>query len=272
MVRPFNFRFNEQTAGNNKFQQESFEADVQVRAMKEFDDFVELLRSNKVEVTVVDDTETPETPDSIFPNNWVSFHEDGSVFLYPMFSENRRQERRNDILDQLKVSFLVDHIIDLSAFERSGVYLEGTGSLVLDRSNRIAYACRSIRTDENLVRNFCITSGYTPVLFDAVDANGFPIYHTNVMMCVGTHFAVICLDAIPDAGDLRNVFRSILSTGKEIIPIGMDQMNQFAGNMLEVKNTDGEALLIMSSQAYLSLSHPMISALEKHCKIPPRLL
>ncbi|GAA4203319.1 arginine deiminase-related protein [Pedobacter jeongneungensis] len=267
MIRPVDFKFNEQTAGNNKFQVASTESDVQAQALKEFDAFVDLLRKNDVDVTVVDDTLEPETPDSIFPNNWVSFHEDGSAYLYPMFSENRRLERRREILDGLKDKFEVNHISDLSFYEHQHAFLEGTGSMVLDRTNKIAYACLSVRTDEEILNNFCMLTGYEPVAFQAVDATNFPIYHTNVMMCIGDRFAVICLDSIKDPEERLNVTISLKGTEKEVIEISLDQMNKFAGNMLQVANAAGENLLVMSEQAYLSLNAEQIISLEKYSRI-----
>jgi hypothetical protein len=267
MIRPVDFKFNEQTAGNNMFQIASSDSDVQTQALKEFDGFVDLLRKNDVDVTVVDDTLQPETPDSIFPNNWVSFHEDGSVYLYPMFSENRRLERRRDILDGLKENFEVNHISDLSFYEQQYAFLEGTGSMVLDRTNKIAYACLSVRTDEEVLNNFCMLTGYQPVPFQAVDGSNFPIYHTNVMMCIGDRFAVICLDSIRNPEEKLNVTVSLKSSGKEIIEISLEQMNKFAGNMLQVANAAGESLLVMSEQAYLSLNAEQITALEQYSHI-----
>lgn len=267
MIRPVDFKFNEQTAGNNKFQVASTESDVQSQALKEFDGFVEILRKNDVDVTVVDDTLQPETPDSIFPNNWVSFHEDGSIYLYPMFSENRRLERRKEILEGLKEKFEVNHVSDLSFYEMQYAFLEGTGSMVLDRVNKIAYACLSVRTDEEVLNNFCMLTGYEPVSFQAVDGTNFPIYHTNVMMCIGDRFAVICLDSIPDQEEKLAVTMSLSSSGKEVIEITLDQMNHFAGNMLQVANQSAESLLVMSEQAYLSLTKDQISSLEKYARI-----
>jgi hypothetical protein len=249
------------------FQIASSDSDVQTQALKEFDGFVDLLRKNDVDVTVVDDTLQPETPDSIFPNNWVSFHEDGSVYLYPMFSENRRLERRRDILDGLKENFEVNHISDLSFYEQQYAFLEGTGSMVLDRTNKIAYACLSVRTDEEVLNNFCMLTGYQPVPFQAVDGSNFPIYHTNVMMCIGDRFAVICLDSIRNPEEKLNVTVSLKSSGKEIIEISLEQMNKFAGNMLQVANATGESLLVMSEQAYLSLNAEQITALEQYSRI-----
>lgn len=267
MIRPVAFKFNEQTAGNNKFQQASASTDVHENALKEFDGFVALLRENGVEVTVVDDTLQPETPDSIFPNNWVSFHDDGSVILYPMFSENRRAERRHDILEKLGEKFSINTVIDLSTHEAQDIFLEGTGSLVLDRDHQLAYACLSFRTNEIALAKFCEATGYEAVVFNAVDSSGFPIYHTNVMMCIGSKFAVVCLESIPDENECANLLHSIKASGKELINISFDQMNQFAGNMLEVKNLNGENLLVMSEQAYLSLTQEQIEKLSSYASI-----
>ncbi|WP_029286038.1 citrulline utilization hydrolase CtlX [Pedobacter sp. R20-19] len=267
MIRPVDFKFNEQTAANNKFQEASVESDVQNQALKEFDGFVELLRKNDVDVTVVDDTLNPETPDSIFPNNWVSFHEDGSVYLYPMFSENRRLERRKDILEGLKEKFEVNHISDLSFYEMQYAFLEGTGSMVLDRVNKIAYACLSVRTDQEVLDNFCMLTGYEAVSFQAVDRTNFPIYHTNVMMCIGDRFAVICLDSIKNEAEKLAVMLKLTNSGKTIIEITLDQMNHFAGNMLQVTNKNNESLLVMSEQAYLSLHDEQITALKHYCRL-----
>jgi len=271
MIRPVDFKFNEQTAGNNKFQQASDvspeQNNVQSLALQEFDGFVNLLRKNEVDVTVIDDTLQPETPDSIFPNNWVSFHNNAEVFLYPMFSENRRQERREDIITTLEKDFVIRKIIDLSNYEAKDSFLEGTGSMVLDREHKIAYACLSLRTDKQVLEDFCAKSGYTPVTFDATDSSGFPIYHTNVMMCIGDHSAVTCMESVKDANDREKLIRSFSQTGKELVEITLDQMNHFAGNMLQVKNGSGEALLVMSEQAYLSLTKAQITALEKYSRL-----
>jgi hypothetical protein len=267
MIRPVDFKFNEQTAINNKFQQHSLQTNIQTKALKEFDDLVTLLRNNEVDVTVIEDTLVPETPDSIFPNNWISFHNNGDVLLYPMFSKNRRLERRDDILSTIKANFAISQIIDLSAYENENIYLEGTGSLVLDRENKIAYACLSLRTSEKVLQDFSRRTGYKTIVFNAFDAAGFPIYHTNVMMCIGSDFAVICLDAISNDDEKEKVNQSLVITGKEIIVISLDQMNHFAGNMLELKNNNGKSLLVMSEQAYLSLTPNQIKALEKHSKL-----
>lgn len=267
MIRPVDFKFNEQTAGNNKFQQASEQSEVQQQALQEFDGFVKILRDNGVDVTVIDDTLDPATPDSIFPNNWVSFHEDGAVFLYPMFSENRRLERRDEILKTLEHNFEISHINDLSFYENRDVFLEGTGSMVLDREKKIAYACLSVRTEVEAFNNFCQLAGYKSVIFKAVDASNYPIYHTNVMMCIGDKFAVICLDSIPNLYERDFVQKALSLSGKEIIKISLNQMNHFAGNMLQVKNNKDESLLVMSEQAYKVLNESQIITLSKYAKL-----
>jgi hypothetical protein len=254
MIRPVKFGFNAETAVNNAFQVKNDEADVQDKAVKEFDAFVKLLRENGVDVTVVEDTVEPHTPDSIFPNNWISFHDDSTVLLYPMYAENRRKERKQHVIDKVSEEFSIDRTIDLSLYEKENIFLEGTGSMVLDRDNKVAYACLSPRTSEKVLQDFCEQTGYIPVLFHAVDGNGQPIYHTNVMMCVADKYVVICFDSIQDDEEKIKVINAILQTGKEIIDISIDQMNHFAGNMLQVENGQREKLLVMSTQAYQSLT------------------
>ena len=268
MIRPVSFGFNEQTAASNAFQNRDVDQQaVQDKALTEFDNFVKILKDNGINVTVVDDTPHPHTPDSIFPNNWVSFHEDGNVFLYPMQAENRRLERREDIISKLEDTFKVAHVMDLSRFEAEHKFLEGTGSMVLDRENKIAYACLSPRTDKETLNFFCEQAGYKPISFEAVDAQGKAIYHTNVLMCIGSRFAVICADSIPNPHEKVVVTESLRSTHKEIVTITFDQMNHFAGNMLELKNKAGENLIVMSQNAYRALSEEQKSALEKYGKL-----
>ncbi|MDN3546791.1 citrulline utilization hydrolase CtlX [Mucilaginibacter aquaedulcis] len=268
MIRPVSFGFNEQTAASNAFQNRAADQQsVQDKALAEFDGFVKILTDNGINVTVVDDTLHPHTPDSIFPNNWVSFHEDGGIFLYPMQAENRRLERREDIISKLEDSFKVGHIIDLSRFEHDHKFLEGTGSMVLDRENKIAYACLSPRTDKETLNLFCEQAGYQPISFEASDAQGKDIYHTNVLMCIGSHFAVICADSIPNPHEKVVVLESLRSTHKELVTITFDQMNRFAGNMLELKNKAGENLIIMSKNAYQVLNEDQRSVLEKYGKL-----
>jgi hypothetical protein len=253
MIRPVSFSFNAQTAVNNTFQTKNNAGDAQQKALDEFDQFVSLLRKNGVDVIVIDDTTEPHTPDSIFPNNWISFHQDGTLLLYPMYAENRRAERKSHVLEKISSQFRIERKIDLSNYEKDGLFLEGTGSMVLDRDNRIAYACLSPRTNEKVLNDFCRQMNYTAVLFNAIDESGKPIYHTNVMMCVADQYVVICPDSIRNNEQRSGTEKVILESGKQIIPISYPQMNHFAGNMLQVENADGEKLLIMSSQAFESL-------------------
>lgn len=268
MVRPVNFGFNEQTAESNAFQIRNDEQQpIQGRALKEFEQLVETLKSNGVNVLVINDTDNPLTPDSIFPNNWISTHEDGTIFLYPMKAENRRFERRNDVIDLINKNFEVAKINDLSFYEKEGKFLEGTGSMVLDRKNKIMYACESIRTWLDPLNEFSRMTGYQTVTFSSVDENDKEIYHTNVMMCMGEKFAIICLDTIKDEQEKKKVVDSLTATGKEIVQITLEQLKSFAGNMLQLKGTDNKDLLIMSERAYNSLSQPQIVQLEKYCQL-----
>lgn len=266
MIRPVAFGFNAQTSGNT-FQHPQKGDNVQQKALAEFDAFVNKLRLNHINVIVIEDTLKPHTPDSIFPNNWVSFHNDGSVYVYPMQAENRRNERRDDILDVLSTQFKIAEINDLTFTEDRGEYLEGTGSMVLDRDNKIAYACLSIRTHPKVLDIFCNESGYLPVTFNAFDQNENPIYHTNVMMCVGEKFVVICLESISDIKERSRLTNSFIKTGKEIIEISFEQMNTFAGNMLEVKNTLGQTFIVMSQSAFLCLTEKQRTQLSKYGNI-----
>jgi hypothetical protein len=268
MIRPVAFGFNTQTAQSNAFQNRDADQQlVQQKAQQEFDGFVATLKSNGVNVTVVNDTIEPHTPDSIFPNNWISFHDNGDIFLYPMQAKNRRLERREDIIRQLEESFKANHVIDLSKFELKDQFLEGTGSMVLDRENKIAYACLSPRTNTEVLKAFCDYTGYKAVTFNAFDQRAQAIYHTNVLMAIGSQFAVICLDSIPNMPEKEMVIASLKESRKEIIEITFEQMNSFAGNMLEVKNTAGKTLIVMSQTAYLSLTDEQQTALEKYGKL-----
>ena len=277
MIRPVNFSFNAETAVNNAFQVAPAEGqtagappaahDAQQQALKEFEDFVALLRDNGVDVTVIDDTPDPYTPDSIFPNNWVSFHEQGLVCLYPMYAANRRLERKPWILQELGRAFRIGQTLDFSGYEPEGLFLEGTGSMVLDREQKIAYACLSPRTDKAVLLDFCEKTGYTPEIFTAVDDQGRAIYHTNVMMCVADRYIVVCLDSLPVPAERQHLTDTIRSGGKELIPISLEQINHFAGNMLQVHNDKGERLLVMSSQAYASLSPGQIEQLSTYNRI-----
>lgn len=271
MIEPIAFGYNAETAKNNYFQVEQKGADIQSKALAEFKIFVEKLRSKGINVITVKDTIDPHTPDSIFPNNWVSFHKDGKVVLYPMFASNRRVERREDIIETIKnQGFEVDEIDDWSLPEIQGHFLEGTGSMIFDHDNKIAYGSVSLRLNENLFRQFCEKYGFTPVVFHSFQTVGeerLPIYHTNVMMCVADQFVVICLDCIDDEAERGNVIETITNSGKEIIEISEAQMQQFAGNMLQVQNKDGEKFLVMSQTAYQSLNQDQVSSIEKYCEI-----
>jgi hypothetical protein len=267
MIRPVNFGFNEQTAGSNAFQVKAEGEHIHRQALQEFDNMVAKLRSEGIDVTVIQDTPSPATPDSIFPNNWISFHGDGTVYLYPMQAENRRAERRREILRDLKNSFRIENIQDLSFFENDDKFLEGTGSMVLDRENKIAYACLSPRTNTEVLSKFCEMEGYSVCCFHAADSKGIAIYHTNVMMCIGEEFAVICLESIEDQQERQQVINSLENSGKEIVEISFVQMAQFAGNMLNLKSTSGESLLVMSERAFKSLTEQQVQQLEKYTRL-----
>jgi hypothetical protein len=273
MIRPVRFGFNEQTAESNAFQNQEAAAllkDVaQNQALREFDAMVEKLRSLGVDVIVVDDTPEPHTPDSIFPNNWISFHRDGTICLYPMQAENRRLERSMDLINGLEDAFLIDNIVDLTNHELEGKFLEGTGSMVLDRENRIAYACLSPRTSEEVLQDFADRMGYQIAAFRALDGHGKEIYHTNVVMSVGDRFAVVCLECIPDRNERELVRNTLEKSGKEVVPITLEQLNHFAGNMLQVVTHSGESLLVMSAQAYRSLTNDQISTLQLYAQLVP---
>lgn len=266
MIRPVAFAYNAQTAVNNKFQAAGNAEAAQVKALEEFDAFVDKLRENDIEVIVVNDTPEPHTPDSIFPNNWISFH-NGTIVLYPMYAENRRAERKQAILNMIHDKFPVAETIDLSGYEKENVFLEGTGSMVLDRKNKIAYACLSERTNKAALEDFCARMGYRPCSFTATDASGVAIYHTNVMMSVADNYVVICLESIKDADERANVVATIEKTGKDILPISYEQMNRFAGNMLQLENKKGEKILVMSEQAHKSLTYEELSILQKYNRI-----
>lgn len=274
MIRPVAFRMNEQTAVNNYYQKvldDLTPENVNEKAQQEFDAFVSLLRQNGVNVIVVDDTIDPDTPDSIFPNNWISFHENGDVVLYPMFAENRRLERREDILDILEDNgFYIENIIDYTSAEEDNIFLEGTGSLLIDRVNEKVYCALSPRAEEELVIEFCEDMDMMPVIFESyqtVNGERKLIYHTNVMMCLGQTFAVICADSIDDKQERKIVLDHLKETGKEVVYITEEQVNNFAGNMLEVKGQNEERLLVMSTQAYNSLTTQQIATLQKHARI-----
>lgn len=273
MIEPVAFGYNPETAVNNYFQQNDNpdSAQIQQQTHAEFCNMVELLREHGISIITIKDTENPHTPDSIFPNNWISFHEDGTVALYPMFAQNRREERREEILDTLKnAGYIIKKRIDYTDSEKENLFLEGTGSLILDRTNKIAYAALSERTDSNLFRKFCADFEYQPIAFSSfqsVNNKRLPIYHTNVMMCVAEDFAVVCLDTIDDLDERAKVVATLTNSGKKIIEITEVQMQQFAGNMLQVANSDGIHYLIMSKAAFDSLEEFQIQTLSKYNEI-----
>ena len=274
MIRPVAFRMNEQTAVNNYYQKVIdglLPATVNAKAQQEFDAFVAKLKSVGVDVIVVEDTLNPDTPDSIFPNNWISFHENGDIALFPMFAENRRLERREDILDILEEKgFIIENIMDYTSAEEDNFFLEGTGSILLDRANGKAYCALSSRADEELFIEFCEDFDLNPIIFEAfqtVNGERKLIYHTNVMMCIGETYAVICADSIDDKKERKMVIDSLKGDDKEVIYLTEDQVNNFAGNMLEVKGANDRRYLVMSSAAYKSLTKKQIAQLEEHVTI-----
>ena len=271
MIEPVSFNYNTETAINNYYQINNTalsKEEIQQKALKEFKEFVSLLRSKNINVIVFKDTENPKTPDSIFPNNWVSFHIDGEIVLYPMYAKNRRLERRNDIIQKLRDDFIVTKINDFSYYENQELYLEGTGSMILDRENKICYAAISDRTNKNIVNDFCNQLNFKPVLFTSYqDVRGkrLAIYHTNVMMCITTNFAIVCLDSIDCDEEKDRVIDILNETKKEIISISEEQTNKFAGNMLEVEGD--KKYLVMSKSAYSCLTENQIKKINKYCEI-----
>ncbi|GAB2601327.1 arginine deiminase-related protein [Spirosoma areae] len=271
MIRPVNFGFNTETADSNAFQDIKLAAQTkdvaQDDARREFDEMARQLQALGVDVMVYDDTIDPYTPDSIFPNNWVSFHASGTVVLYPMQAENRRLERRQDIIDDLSKRFHVAKVVDLTHFEQEGKFLEGTGSMILDRMNRVAFACLSPRTHPDVLAEFSRQTGYRIVSFETADANGKAIYHTNVLMCIGDMFAVVCLSAISNPDERLMVRQELEKLNKSVIDISLQQMASFAGNMLMVKTKKGQKLLVMSTRAFESLTAKQLDQLDDYATL-----
>lgn len=270
MVRPASFQYNEQTALTNDYQNKPSlsKQEVLKQAQQEFDNMVSLLEENGINVLVIEDTPTPEKPDAIFPNNWISMHQNGDIYLYPMKTANRSAERRKDIIDEIKEYFDVRTVHDWSSFEKQDIALEGTGSIVFDHVHHKAYACLSPRTDEKLFRKLCKELQYEPIVFKAYKSNGMEQYHTNVVMCVGEGFVVICLDSITDKGEKQEVIKSLKEDNLEIIEITTEQLEKhFAGNMLNVYNDNIDNVLVMSERAYKSLTPHQIEQIEKYAII-----
>jgi hypothetical protein len=270
MVRPASFEFNAETAVSNAFQKNPqgwTPEDIREKAIGEFDAFVEKLRANNIRVTVVQDTVEPPKPDAIFPNNWISMQSNGTVYLYPMTTQNRRLERRDEILEELENKFKVKQVVDISDSENEGQFLEGTGSIIFDHVNKIGYACISPRTDKDLFIAHCEQMGYGHIYFHSADKNGDAIYHTNVMLTICDGFAVVCLESIHDESERQLVKDKLRSTDHEIVEITEEQMNNFAGNMLQVENDNGQPFVVMSESAFNSLTELQIEQIEKYSAI-----
>jgi hypothetical protein len=273
MVRPARFGFNIQTAHTNLFQRKGkLElTQIHVNALKEFDEFVRILRANQIEVAVFDDTPNPHKPDAIFPNNWISFHHDGKVVVYPMNAPNRRSERRGDVLVDLQrvYDFDIKEVLDLSYYEQQNIFLEGTGSVVFDYVNKVGYASRSPRTNTLLFENVCDFLDYEPVILNAIDQKGNPVYHTNVWMAIGEGFAVVCLDCLTDKQMQKFLLQKLQGDGLEVIAINYDQLNNFAGNVLQVKNRQGKSFLVLSQTAFHSFTSQQIDRLTHYADLLP---
>lgn len=270
MIRPASFQYNEQTAASNDYQKTTLlsKEDAVLKAQQEFDSMVEILEQNEISVWVVEDTDIPEKPDAVFPNNWISMHQNGDVFLFPMKTANRSAERREDIIDFIKDNFEVNEVFDWSRFEKDGLALEGTGSMMFDHVNRKIYACMSARTSEKLFMKFCKEVEYEPVVFHAYKRNGAEQYHTNVVMCIGEEFAVVCLDAITNKAEKTEVKNSLIQGGFEIIEISQEQLEEhYTGNMLQVYNENRLSFLVMSERAFKSLTPTQINQIEAHTEI-----
>ncbi len=270
MIRPSHFGYNEQTAKDNFFQSGDTglaPKEIAHAAQKEFDSMVDTLTKVGVDIIVIQDTENPVKPDAVFPNNWISFHSGGIVITYPMFAPNRRIERRDDVIEIIGQHFDVNRRYTFDHYEKNGLFLEGTGSMIFDREHKIVYACLSQRTDVTLIDKFCVLMGYRKVLFNAMDNEGKPIYHTNVMMALGRDFVIICKECIDKEENWEELKNAFENTRKEIIEITLDQVEKFAGNMLQVKTDDGVPVLVMSKSAFDSLDKNQITILENHTKI-----
>lgn len=271
MVRPANFAFNEETAANNAFQSRdgamSAEA-MRARAVEEFDGFVAQLRAAGVQVLVAEDSQTPAKPDAVFPNNWVTFHQEGFIVTYPMFAPTRRLERRDAVVEQvLQAGFQSGARFHFEDYESKDRFLEGTGSIIFDHQHRLAYACLSPRTDAGLLDELCRKIQYEPVVFHSVDAQGQDIYHTNVMMALGETFVVICMDSVRDPEEKKRLEDIFRQTNKAVVDITLDQMNAFAGNMLQVRNLAGQTILVMSETAFKALTAEQVATLENHTQL-----
>lgn len=271
MIRPAAFGFNEQTAENNFFQKEATTPaeEPQQKVLEEFDNMTRVLVDQDIEVLVLDDTPEPPKPDAIFPNNWLCTLPSGIVAVFPMYAANRRIEKRDDILQWLAENYTVAGVEDWSEYEAEGRFLEGTGSMVMDHNNKMIYACRSARTDAAVLEKFAAAHGYNAIAFTAADRTGRPVYHTNVMMCIGDRFAVVCTDAIPDETERIAVTQLLESSGREIVRISLDQMHAFAGNMLQLQNISGQQFIVLSKTAWDSLQDEQRQKLQSCATLLP---
>ncbi len=270
MVRPASFGFNEQTAKSNTFQTEvdsQENAQASEEAIAEFDNYVKVLQDAGITVNIIQDSSEPKKPDAIFPNNWISFHEDGQLVLYPMCTPNRRWERRRSILDMIGLGYKISNEIDLSHYEADEKFLEGTGSMILDRQNKICYACVSIRTDVVLLKEFCKKLDFEPVLFESVNENNFPVYHTNVIMGLAQDYVVICMESIPKESDKKMLLEKFAETGKEVVDISFEQVTKFCGNVIELESNAGKSLLVMSEQAFNGFTDKQKKQIQQYSKM-----
>lgn len=271
MIRPAAFGFNPETAQTNVFQKKAsdFSEEIHTRALAEFDYMVELLRKEDLNVMVIDDTIEPYKPDAVFPNNWITTHQEGVIVLYPMQAPNRRVERRQDIVEILQKQYKVHNVVNLSHYESKGKFLEGTGSMIFEHTHKIAYASLSTRTNTEVLDRFCNSMRFQPITFQAVDEFDKPIYHTNVLMSVGDKFVIICMDAIKELSDQEDLIASFRKTQKEVFKISYQQMKNFVANCLEVTNNKGEKILILSERAYQHLEESQKKRLENYVKLLP---
>lgn len=271
LVKPANFGFNNETAQSNAFQNTIKESNTSLNevVLTEFNDFENTLISNGVNVIVFNDTSTPINPDAIFPNNWISLHENGKVIIYPMLAPNRRTEVNEDFINQIATCFKIKELVDLRHYESQNRFLEGTGSIVFNHKAKIAYACLSERTDKKIFEEVCEILGYQPISFKSVDSNNNPIYHTNVMMCIGTKFATICLESIKDNVEKEKVISSLKKSGLAIVDITYQQLKNFAGNMLELTNKDNNKIVALSQSAFNSLTNSQKQVIERNAKLLP---
>lgn len=270
LVRPKAFHFNVAAAGSNYFMSASSLSNQQQLdyALRGFDNLTELLDKHKVNLHIFDDQSVPSSADAIFPNNWVSFHEEGKVFIYPMQLQHRRNEKNQAFVKSIEEKgFLVKQIIDLSEYEASNQFLEGTGSMVFDYANHLAYACLSVRTNPIVLQKFACLSGFSPVVFKALDNQNQPIYHTNVMLCIGEKFAIVCAESIKHESSQKQLFNQLTENGRDLIKLDYQQLNSFAGNCLNISNRNADSLLVMSSRAFSSLQKKQIALIEKHAQI-----